>query len=577
MTTRRLGAVLLGISMALYCVIGFTGFDPARQDEAYIFGIILEYWRGQNWVVPLLAGVPFMEKPPLYYLIGAAAAHTLSPWLPLHDAARLSSALLIAITLGAIAAAGRLLWGAGNGRFAALALLGSIGLAVPAHMMLTDNAQLTGLAIALLGFAAAARNRSWAGLAIGTGAGIAFLSKGLLGPGIVAVSAILLLAWPEWRRRSYALALLLAAIAALPWLCIWPLELYRTSPTLFADWLLQNNFGRFLGYAPARLNAVKDSKFWYTTLWWSSFPVLPLAIVALYRWRRDWQHQPALQIGLTTGFTLFAVLTVSSTLRAIYALPLLLSLALIATPVLRAPPRWLNRVAVGGGRLFFIAGALSIWGLWLALAEHVITPQSRLLSGIVPADLQVFASVSALFGALAVTIFWFVCQWYWRNQDWRGGAIWYSSLFSVLALLALLWLPACEQRSSYRPVFEELAAMLPAGDCVDSWGVGESQRGMLDYIARVKLAPAADPAAPHCQSLLIDSSVNEEPPPPPPGWSLVWRGKRSPDAHEEFLLYTHAPRDIDASEIASNVTHLHRKHSTSEFGNKRRGHQRGKA
>ncbi|HSB96031.1 MAG TPA: hypothetical protein VLC91_06270, partial [Spongiibacteraceae bacterium] len=334
--------------------------------------------------------------------------------------------------------------------------------------------------------------------------------------------------------------------------------------------------GRFLGYAPARLNAVKDSNFWYTTLWWSSFPLLPLAIVALYRLRRDWQHQPALQIGLTTGSTLLAVLAISSTLRAIYALPLLLSLALIATPVLRAPSLWLNRVAVGGGRLLFSAGALSIWGLWLALAEHVITPQSRLLSGIVPADLQVFASTSALLGALAVTIFWFACQWYWRNEDWRGGATWYSSLFSVLALLALLWLPACEQRSSYRPIFEELAAMLPTDDCIASWGVGESQRGMLDYIVRAKFLPIANPAAPGCKSLLIDSAVNKEPPAPPPGWNLVWRGKRSPDAHEEFLLYTQAPPDIDASEVASNATHQHRKHSTSGF-TKHRGYQRSKA
>ena len=575
MTTRRLGTVLLGISMALYCVIGFTGFDPVRQDEAYIFGIILEYWRGQQWVVPLLAGVPYMEKPPLYYLIGAATAQLFSPWLPLHDAARLSSALLIAITTGAIAAAGRLLWGVGYGRFAALALLSSIGLAVPAHMMLTDNAQLSGIAIALLGFAAAARNKRWAGLALGTGAGVAFLSKGLLGPGIVALSAILLLIWPEWRRRSYALTLLLAASAALPWLGIWPLELYRASPALFADWLLQNNFGRFFGYAPAHLNAVKDSNFWYSTFWWASFPLLPLALLSLRRFGRDWQRQPALQIGMTISLVLLAVLSISSTLRAIYALPLLPALALIAAPVLRTPPRWVNRVAVGGGRLFFIVAALLTWSLWLALAEHLIAPQSPLLSGIVPTDLQLSASFLPMLGALTVTIFWFICQWYWRNQDWRGGATWYSSLFSVLALLALLWLPACEQRSSYRPVFEELADVLTAGDCVDSWGLGESQRGMLDYIVQVKVLSAADPAKPRCENLLIDSSVNKKSPVPPPDWSLVWSGKRSPDAHEEFLLYTHTQQDIDASEIASSSSHRHKKHGRNGLGNKH-GHQRSK-
>lgn len=551
MNAPRLSTVLLCISMALYCVIGFTGFDPVRQDEAYIFGIILEYWRGQNWVVPLLGGVPYMEKPPLYYLLGAATARAFSLWLPLHDAARLSSALLIGITTSAIAASGRLLWGEGYGRFTALALLGSLGLAIPAHMMLTDNAQLTGIAIALLGFAGAARAKPWAGLAIGTGTGIAFLSKGLLGPGIIGLSATLLLFWPQWRSRDYFRTLLIALIAALPWLCIWPLALYRTSPSLFADWLTKNNFGRFLGYAPDYLNAVKDTRFWYTTLLWASFPLLPLAALSLHRFRKDWQQRPGIHIGLATAIALLGVLAVSSTLRAIYALPLLPALALIAAPILREPPNWLNRTAVGAGRLLFIAFALIAWILWIAFAFDLVPLGARPLGGTLPSDFRLTVSAGAFLGAVALTVFWFVCQWYWRTQKWNGGATWYSSLFSVLALLTFLWVPAIEGHSSYRQLFGQLAAALPAHGCLSSSALGESQRGMLDYVLQVKALPEADPTNPRCDSLLIDGSTSEKLPTLSPEWSLVWSGKRSSDAHEQFWLYVRNHPDVNADEIAS--------------------------
>jgi hypothetical protein len=46
----------------------------------------------------MLAHEPFMEKPPLFYLSAAAMASLFSPMLPLHDAARITTGLYMALT-----------------------------------------------------------------------------------------------------------------------------------------------------------------------------------------------------------------------------------------------------------------------------------------------------------------------------------------------------------------------------------------------------------------------------------------------------------------------------------------------
>ena len=58
-----------------YLLPGLIGHDPWKQDETYIFGIIQHLLETGDWVVPTLAGEPFMEKPPLFYWLAAGLAH----------------------------------------------------------------------------------------------------------------------------------------------------------------------------------------------------------------------------------------------------------------------------------------------------------------------------------------------------------------------------------------------------------------------------------------------------------------------------------------------------------------------
>ena len=72
---------------AAWLLPGLVGHEPWKPDEAYTFGLRHIALTG-DWVVPTLAGEPFMEKPPLFFISAAFAMRCLSGWLSAPDAAR---------------------------------------------------------------------------------------------------------------------------------------------------------------------------------------------------------------------------------------------------------------------------------------------------------------------------------------------------------------------------------------------------------------------------------------------------------------------------------------------------------
>src|SRR5512140_2768039 len=103
------------ILAAAWILPGLIGHDPWKPDEGYTFGLVYSLLQSGDWVVPMLAHEPFMEKPPLFYLSAAATARLFSPPLALHDAARLATGLYMALTFAFIAGAARELYGRSRG------------------------------------------------------------------------------------------------------------------------------------------------------------------------------------------------------------------------------------------------------------------------------------------------------------------------------------------------------------------------------------------------------------------------------------------------------------------------------
>jgi len=486
-----MGSVPIYLLLGAWLLLGLVGHDPWKPDEAYTFGLVFHILETGEWLVPTLGGLPFVEKPPIFFWTAAVFAKVFGGLLPLHDAARLAAGFYVGLTLWfAYLLSGR--------RIAApLILAGCLGYLQHAHQLITDNSLVAGVAMGLYGLKT---NR---GVWLGTGAGIAFLSKGLVGPGLLGVTALALLFLPAWRHtwRSWPWAML----AFLPWALIWPWLLYRHSPALFHEWFVVNNFGRFSG--SAGLGGVLDHFHYVNALPWFAAPAWVLAACTLWRSRKD--VTPDLQFALVAFVAMLAVLSASSSARTLYGLPFLIPLALLAAASAEALPRWVDRaVAV----VFAIAGAAG-WLYWIFVSE-VQAPK---------------AGPVAIGAAIGVTALW---VW---SLSFRPAlpARWLAGVTLVWGLAMTLYLPQLDWQKSYRQVAASMREVRRNNaDCVAARDLTEPQRGMFHYYAGIK-----EPAPQDCRLLLMHTSSAKEPA-PGEDWRLVWRGTRPGDDKEFFWLFS---------------------------------------
>jgi 4-amino-4-deoxy-L-arabinose transferase-like glycosyltransferase len=323
MTQRHAWVALLCIA---WIIPGVVAHDPWKPDEAYTFGVVYDMLRGGSWLVPTLAGEPFLDEPPLYYL-SAAASGTLFSWmLPMHDAARLATAFYMALAFTFSGLAGRELHGRGQGTLTVLLLLGAFGLMVRGHQMITDVAALAGFCIAYYAYSLALRRPVVAGATLGLAIGIVFLAQGIYETLMLAILTILLPAVAApWRTIKYAQTLATAIAVALPLLLAWPALLYERSPALFDLWL-QRDLVR------SAMSANHEWFYYVKILPWYAWPLWLIALWRLWLARRADYASASLSLPLAGFVICFVLLTLSGEARELNALPLLPALALLATP-----------------------------------------------------------------------------------------------------------------------------------------------------------------------------------------------------------------------------------------------------
>jgi len=420
--------VLLLVLLVAWLGLGLFGHDPWKPDEAYSFGLVYHILEKGDWLVPTLAGEPFVEKPPLFYWTAALFAKGLEDFVPLHDAARLASAFYVALTLWFTYLLGR------RNVAAPLFLAACLGYLQHAHQLVTDNALMAGMAIGLYALLDVRP------LLLGTAAGIAFLSKGLLGPGLLGLIAVVLVAFPEWRRSWRGWPLALAAFA--PWALIWPVIFYIHSPALFREWFWVNNFGRFGGWAG--LGGVADHWHYAKALAWFAFPAWPFAV-----WTAATQLRTAeARFNLVAFVIMLGVLSVAASARTIYGLPLLIPIAALAAQAM--PARWLewpfDKLATWGGA----AAGLALWALWGAFLAGWRPPWLEVHApGFVPRIEPAF-----LVAAILVTALWALTVI--LKLEPRLPARWLAAVTLVWGLAMTLWLPWLDYGKSYRGVIADM-------------------------------------------------------------------------------------------------------------------------
>ncbi len=556
---RNKELLLWCVLIAIFLLVGVIGHDPWwKKGETYSFGIIYNFYKTGTWLLPMDAGVPFLEKPPLYYWTSRTMCDLFGTVLPLHDAARLASVLYMIITVLFLWLSSQILLRsqpedkADLGWTCICLFLGTYGIVISCHAMITDLALMAGTIITIYGMSLLCNMpKKWkqAGIFIGMGMGITFMSKGFVMPAILGVSAVILsLLSPGIRwDRTTSKAILLAMLVASPFCLIWPALLYNYSFSAFMEWFWANNVGRFLGFSVAELGAQNRRYNFLLMLPIFAFPVFPLACVEIIKGRREWQRTDYLLplIILAVGII---VLFFSASFRTIYLLPLIPVLSLLAVQgLLRLP----ENVHVAWNKIARIAFTLTAIGIWIVWWNLLHPPGNRPIPWLVrrfdhmlppyfmPHDFQTLAFLTAT----VIAALW-IYSFRIRGNSALGTA---RILFTGAALIwctsYTLLMPWINETRSFRGTVENFRKFVSSpsrtGQCTANYMLGENMAPMIEYFMhRDKPLPVINDINKSPCPLVLTFALRVSPEELDPHWKLVWKGTRLLDIKSnELRLY----------------------------------------
>lgn len=473
-------ALLLALALPLLLIgLDLSFLDP---DEGLYGDIAREMLASGDWVVPAFNGLPYVEKPPLYFWLSMLTLRLdgAGEW-----ALRIWSSLSALGTVLLAWRIGRRLYGPVAGVMAGLILTTTAGYALYVRKASTDFVFAFCLTLALYGFlrdAVRQDHRRTRFLVFYAAAALALLSKGLIG---VAFPVLIVGLTVLWTRRLTLAdlnvgrgALVFAAIA-LPWhaMVAW------RRPGFFWFYIVDNQILRFLDRRAFLEDDVPVTVLGFLVLTFIWF--FPWSVFAFARPARDdrsaaaWRSLMPIWAVVVIGF--FAV---SGSKLEYYALPAFPALAVMVGAA------WASRRDVGR---FMVPGLIGcvvvgIAAVWLGAR---LTP-AQALSGLaelnvyyrilrdqgVPFPFESVRPFAALLQGLGATLIvgWAIAAACW----WRG---WPRAAFAalaahgvVIAALIVTLLYVVEPHHSAKAVSQAIVARAGAGDVV-------AHEGSLEYSA----------------------------------------------------------------------------------------------
>lgn len=384
------------LSLALllaFTVLWFANLDYrhlVRPDEGRYAEIAREMALSGDWVTPRLNGIKYFEKPPLQYWATAAAYRLFGE----HEwTARLWTGLTGWLGVLLAAFAGRRLFGAQAGLYAAAVLGGTLYWGLAGHFNSLDMGVSFFMMLTLCAFllaqtaTEAGTSRRWM-LVAWAAAALAVLSKGLIGvllPGLVLVTCSLIARdFGPWRRLALVPGLLLFLLIAAPWFVLASVA----NPEFPRFFFIHEHFERFLTkvhhrYAP-----------WYDFIPLLLAGILPFLVSLFPTLAQAWKGErassgfrPRLFL-LTWAVVIFVFFSASSSKLPGYILPVFPALALLVGDYLARvePARFFRETLLMGliGLCLIVAALLLYerhaaddpvlygrYALWLAFAAGV--------------------------------------------------------------------------------------------------------------------------------------------------------------------------------------------------------------
>lgn len=510
---------------AVWLLAGAVGHDPWKAEDAMHLGVAFGM-AGGDWLVPRIAGDPWLTSPPLYHWVAALCGSLLDGLLPWHDAARLASVLFGAAFLAMLSRSAQLLLGASAAIAAPLLAIGTVGLLIPLHEAQPATAAMAGFAASLWGLSLWPEKPLRGGLIFGAGIGIGFLGAGLDSLFIQLATGLLLVLHPNWRSRGSLLAWLAAAVSALALILPWPYLLWQQAPALFDIWWSAEQASLTL-----RGGLIRDH---LELLAWASWPVLPLALWALWLERRHLSKPPTALLLAATALALLGFF--ADVARPTALLPALVPLTLLAATAAGRLRRGAANAFDWFGMMTFtmLAGLIWLGGIAMLTGEpaRVAKNFSKPAPGFIAE-----ASTLAIVLAIAVSVAWIAVLLRTPRSPWRAAARWSVGLTTIWVLLVALWLPWIDYGKSYRSVSADFRQALGSQPgCIARRGLGLAQRASLDYFNGIRTVGAS--RAKNCRYLIMQTAPRTDK--ELAGWTLLRETSRPGDKGERLRLYRRA-------------------------------------
>lgn len=328
--------LLLAAAVALgWNLNGYRLLDP---DEGRNAEVAREMAASNDYLVPHLDGLPYLDKPVVYF---AAAAGLMEVLGPTETAARLPAYVATLATIALLVGFARRRWGPDAGWIAGIAFATMPLTLAYAHTVIFDSTLSLCTTAALVCFFTGRTTLAWAALALGG------LTKGPVAIAIplAAVFPYAVATATPLRRVVSLRAIAAFAVVGFPW-CV---AVSARIPEFFEYAFVRETFERFT-----------TGSFHRTAPFWYYFPIIPVAAfpwivpacARVGRWRAVWaaRREPASAEPLWLAAWIvgpLVLLTLNHSKLPQYVLPLMPAFALATARTLtRTGPRAAWRVSV---------------------------------------------------------------------------------------------------------------------------------------------------------------------------------------------------------------------------------------
>ena len=537
---RRLPRLPLWLLCAAYVLPGLVGRDPWRNADMQAFGLMAAMAEGRTpWNAPTLGGVA-ADTALLPHWLGAAFISAGQGWLDAALAARLPFALLLALTLALVWYSTYLLARTDAAQPVAfafggeaepvayaramadgglLALMASLGLLQLGHETTPELVQLFAISLYLYGLAAAPFHETRARVVVL----VALPLLAASGAPSMAVAAGL----GGWLVCSRSRQSPVRAFA--PWVVGACLAAAAAAGAL-GEWRW-----RASGLGISDVRSIARQWLWF--LW----PVWPLALLTVWRWRRQLSYRHLAVPLVSVVVALGANLAMGGSDRALMlGLPGLAVLAAFALPTLKrsasAAMDWFSM-------FFFTTCALTIWVIYLSLQTGVPPKPAANVARLAPGFEAQFSWI-ALLVAVGGTLAWAaVVRWRTgrhREALWKSLVLPAGGVALCWLLLMTLWLPLLDYARSPRPFVTRLATHVPPQACIAAPGLAPAAVAALEHFGRWRVDARGDAASGPCDYLLRVTRLRPAPV-APPGWLGVAEVRRPTDRDELTQVFRRAP------------------------------------